>query len=464
MTGVNRSKKVYILLSLLLLGVISLAPTPAGLTGEGQRVIGVFVMAVLLWSTGALPLSVTGLLVIAALPLLQIMDASDAYSSFGNTAVFFILGAFVLAAAMIKTGLSKRFSLLILRRFDSSPRMLIAGLLLTSASLSFIMPEHAVAAIMFPVVLGIAEGLELEPLKSRFGMLLFISLAWGSIIGGIATLLGGARNPLAVGLLQERYGVEISFFEWMIAAAPLTFIVLIVAYLVLMTFFDIDVEDVSKAKSIIEKELAFKGRLSESEKKLSIVFIGTLFSWMFLSAKLGLANIALLSSVSLFVLDILEWKDVEDYVNWGVILMYGGAISLGSAFVSTGAADWLIDTVLHTGKLTPLYFILMVTFVALFLTEGVSNVAAVAMLLPLAFSAGASLGINPVAIVYLVALPSGLAFMFPVATPPNAIAFSSGYYEISDVIKPGIVLNILSWIVFLIFINVYWPMIGLNLT
>lgn len=464
MTGMNRSKKLYILISLVLLGVISLAPTPEGLTGEGQRVIAVFVMAVLLWSTAALPLSVTGLLVIAALPLLRITTASTAYSSFGNTAVFFILGAFVLAAAMMKTGLSKRFSFLILRRFDSSPRRLIGGVLLTSASLAFIMPEHAVAAIMFPVVLGIAEGLELEPMKSKFGMLLFISLAWGSIIGGIATLLGGARNPLAVGLLQDHYGLEISFFEWMTAAAPLTFIVLIVAYVVLMTFFQIDVKDVSKAKRIIEKEITLKGQLSESEKKLSLVFIGTLFSWIFLSAELGIANIALLSCVSLFVLDILEWKDVENYVNWGVILMYGGAISLGSAFVSTGAGDWFIRSLMHSEKLTPLYFVVIVTFVALFLTEGVSNVAAVAMLLPIAFSAGTNFGINPIAIVYLVALPSGLAFVFPVATPPNAIAYSSGYYEISDVIKPGIVLNILSWIIFFIFINVYWPIVGLNIT
>jgi sodium-dependent dicarboxylate transporter 2/3/5 len=159
----------------------------------------------------------------------------------------------------------------------------------------------------------------------------------------------------------------------------------------------------------------------------------------------------------------MDWKDVEDYVNWGVILMYGGAIALGSALVSTGGAEWLVNIFLLKESLTPLSFLIGLSFVSLFLTEGVSNTASVAILLPIGFSVGEALGINPIATVFIVALPSGLAFTLPIATPPNAIAYSSGYYKISDVIKPGLILNILSWLVFIIIALTYWKFVGLRL-
>jgi sodium-dependent dicarboxylate transporter 2/3/5 len=460
--GSSRNTAI-ILFSLLLLLVVSFLPAQEGLTPQGQRAIAIFAMAVLLWMTNAIPLSVTGILVMAALPLLGVLDADSAYSLFGNSAVFFILGAFILAAAMMKTGLSKRTALVILSRFDGSPSRLIAGVLLTSASMAFIMPEHAVAAIMFPVVVGIAESLELEPLRSRYGTLLFLSLAWGAIIGGVGTLLGGARNPLAIGLLNEYYGMKIGFFEWMVAAVPLVFVMLAISYLVLVNFFPIDIADVSSAKRVIEEELEHKGRITEAEKKVSFVMALTLFSWIFFGHRLGLANIALLSSVLLFALRVMDWKDVEDYVNWGVILMYGGAIALGSALVSTGAAQWLASLFLLKGPLTPLTFLLALSIISKVLTEGISNTATVAMIMPIGFSVGQALGINPVATVFIVALPSGLAFMLPIGTPPNAIAYSSGYYEISDIVKPGLILNIVSWIVFVIMALTYWPAIGLRL-
>jgi sodium-dependent dicarboxylate transporter 2/3/5 len=331
--------------------------------------------------------------------------------------------------------------------------------------MAFIMPEHAVAAILFPVVVDITRALELEPLKSKYGIILFISLAWGCIIGGIATLLGGARNPLAIALLSENYGLEISFFKWIVIAAPLTFIMLGIAYVVLVYFFPIDVKDVSKARLAIQRELGEKGRITSEEKRVALVMGLTLFAWIFFGHSMGLANIALLSSVLLFALGIMDWKTVEDYVNWGVILMYGGAISLGSALVSTGGAQWLADLFLQRGSMTPFTFLLVLSLVSKFLTEGISNTATVAIVLPIGFSVGEALGINPIAAVFIVALPSGLAFTLPIASPPNAIAYSSGYYEISDILKPGLILNIISWIVFIVIALTYWRWspVGLNL-
>jgi len=300
-------------------------------------------------------------------------------------------------------------------------------------------------------------------MKSKYGTLLFLALAWGSVIGGIATLLGGARNPLAIALLSEYYGLEVGFFQWVAIAAPVTIIMLVVAFAVLILYFGLDVSDVSKAVSTLERDLLAQGAMSSDEKKVGLVMLGTLLLWITMGSRLGLANIALISSVFLFSLGVMDWKDVEGYVNWGVILMYGGAIALGSALVSTGAAQWLADIFLSNLLLTPITFLLVLSLFSKFLTEGISNTAAVAIILPIGFGIGQAIGINPIAIVFIVAIPSGLAFTLPVASPPNAIAYSSGYYEISDVVKPGLILNMLSWIVFIIIALVYWPMIGLNM-
>jgi len=462
--GNGNTNRAIVLFSLAILLGVFLLPTPEGLSVEGKNALGIFLVAIILWTTNSIPLSVTGLFVIVLLPLLNVMASKDAFALFGNKAVFFILGAFILAAAMMKTGLSKRLALLMLSRFDRTPRRLLCSIMLTSALLSFIMPEHAVAAIMFPVVGSIADSLELEPLNSKYGTLLFLSMAWGAIIGGVGTLLGGARNPLAIGLLEESAGMSITFFEWCVAAIPIVFVMLGAGFIVLNLFFSIDVQDVKAAKTVLGRELESIGSMDIVEKKTAIIMTLTILAWILFGTDVGLAVIAILAAVSLFVFDILTWDDVESNVNWGIILMYGGAIAMGSALAKTGAALWISNLVLDNGYLTPLLLLIIVSLVSIFLTEGISNSAAVAILLPIGFSIGDVLGINPIAMVYMIAIPAGLAFILPMGTPPNAIAYSSGYYEIKEVILPGLILNFTAWIVFIIMALVYWPLVGINIT
>jgi len=453
-----------ILLSLIVLVAIYLIPAPEGLSVEGKNALGIFIAAIILWTTSAIPLSVTGLFVIALLPLLNVMSSKEAFYLFGNKAVFFILGAFILAAAMMKTGVSKRVALLMLNRFDGTPRKLLFSIMLSSALLSFIMPEHAVAAMMFPVVAAIADSLDLEPLNSKYGTLLFLSMAWGTIIGGVGTLLGGARNPLAIGLLEENSGLTIGFFEWCIAIIPITFVMLGVGFTVLNVFFKIDVDNVRSARKVLERHLARMGKISVNEKKAGFVLVSTVFAWIFLGNIIGLAVIAVLSAVSLFILNVINWDDVESNVNWGIILMYGGAIAMGSALSTTGTVEWIAALALDNILLSPLIMLIIMSLIAKFLTEGISNSAAVAILLPIGFSLGDVIGINPIAMTYIVAVPAGLAFILPMGTPPNAIAYSSGYYEIKEILLPGIILNLTSWIVFILMAITYWPLVGISLT
>jgi sodium-dependent dicarboxylate transporter 2/3/5 len=232
---------------------------------------------------------------------------------------------------------------------------------------------------------------------------------------------------------------------------------------VLNLFFRIDVKDVGAAKKVLGRELENIGPMGILETKTAAIFVITIFAWIFFGTDVGLAVIAILAAVSLFIFDILTWDDVESNVNWGIILMYGGAIAMGSALANTGAAFWIAGQVLDNGYLTPLLLLVVISLVSIFLTEGISNSAAVAILLPIGFSIGDVLGINPIAMVYMIAIPAGLAFILPMGTPPNAIAYSSGYYEIKEVIVPGLILNFTSWIVFIVMALVYWPLVGINI-
>lgn len=437
-------------------------PTPPGLTEAGQRTLAIFVVSLLLWVSQLLPLAITSLFVLAALPLSGVMSSKEAYSLFGNEAVFFIMGAFFLAAAIVKSGLSSRVALLFLRRFGADDRRLILGLLLAPAFMAFWMPEHAVAAMMFPISLEIVNSLDLRPRRSRFGKAVFVAAAYGAIIGGVATFLGGARNPLAIGILKQSTGVTIGFFEWMVAVVPLVIFLLIVAYFLIIKFFVSERSDVSGAVRALEARMRELGVVSAQERVIAAIVLAAILAWMFLGKTMGLANIAILAVVFLFMFKLVTWKDIEDYVNWGVILMYGGAIALGFAMDATRAAAWVADSTILARQPTPLMLILVIAVTAILLTEGISNAAVVAILMPLGISVARNYGIDPKVITLAIAVPSGLAYMLPMSTPPNAIAYSSGFVDVRDMVKIGSILALTTIVAFMVLARFYWPLIGLE--
>ncbi|MCA9752522.1 MAG: anion permease, partial [Gemmatimonadetes bacterium] len=290
----RRYRRHILVLGVLLLAAFCFAPTPEGLSTEGQRCLGIFATCGLFWVTGVLPLAVTSLLVLALLPLLGVMSADQAFALFGNRAVFFILGALVLAASMISTGLSSRVALLVVSRFGRSPRTFLLGVLLSAAFLSLWMPEHAVAAMMFPVVLQIVHALDLTPGRSEWGKAVFLALGWGAVIGGIATLLGGARNPLALAILYQTTGDTVGFFEWMRAALPLSVGLLAVTAVLLGRIAAREEIDISPCRAVLERRLAEAGPMTRAEKRLSWIGIATILAWIFLGHDFGLAQISVL--------------------------------------------------------------------------------------------------------------------------------------------------------------------------
>ncbi len=455
--------KLAILSIALILGLlILLQPPPEGMTKAGRNALAIFVLCLALWVTNLIPLAATSLLAIVLMPLLGVMDPGRAFSFFGNQAVFFLLGVFMLTATMIRTGLSKRVALLFLERFDRSPRFLLFGILVTCAFLALWMPEHAVAAMMFPLVLEVSSQLQLVPGKNQYGKALFLSLAWGAIIGGVGTFLGGARAPLAVGLLRTAYGIDISFLDWARAAIPVVILMVPLASLHLILLFRPDIADVSKARLFLRQELDRIGGMSSREKRMAVLMLATIVAWITVGHRFGLAEISVLAAILIFVLRIVRWNDIEDYVNWGVIVMYGGAIAIGKALTETRAIEALIMNYLPFEHISSFAILVILAITSILLTEGISNAAAVAVLLPLGFGIASKCGLSPILIVFAVTIPAGMPFCLPMGSPPNAISYSAGHYSIREMVRAGIFLNVAAILVLWLVMKFYWPLIGLT--
>ncbi|MFH1866012.1 MAG: DASS family sodium-coupled anion symporter [Candidatus Eisenbacteria bacterium] len=459
----TRRKALSIIIAFAVCAAIVLAPAPAGLTREGQNALAIFALCFVLWVGNALPLAVTSLFAIVLLPTLKVLPASRSFELFGSPVVFFILGAFILAAALMRSGLSTRLALAFLRRFGSSPKSLLAGVIFSGGFLAFWMPQHAVAALLFPIVLEIAHALDLRPVKSRYGRALFLALAWGAVIGGVATFLGGARNPLALGILSQHYDMSITFVEWVVAVAPFSVLLMGCAYFLLLRSFGVDVEDVSRARDALDQKAKALGPVSRREKGVGIVMLLTIVAWVVSGRVVGLASISILAAVALFVFNLIEWKSVEEYVNWGVILMYGGAIAIATALHESGGARWIaLVAEDRIAGLPPFWMLMVFAVAAAFLTEAISNVAAVALLLPICFGLMEGSGVSPISVVFVVAVPAGLAFSLPMGTPANAIAYSAGYYRLRDSFLAGAVLKIIALVLFVLVVKLYWPLIGIG--
>jgi sodium-dependent dicarboxylate transporter 2/3/5 len=458
-----RSRRLIMLLAgwAIFFGIRAL-PAPAGLEPAAHGALAVFGLCIFYWVFEVLPIMITGLLAIVLLPLTGVMSSKEAYGQFGNEAVFFILGAFILAAAMMKSGLSARLALIILRRFGHRPTTLLLGIFLLNGLMSFVMSEHAVAAMTFPILFEIVAALRLPTGRSSYGKALFMAMAWGTSIGGVATLLGGARAPLAIGILREVTGEGYSFAEWAALNVPLASLLFGVGWILLRLFFRIDLADTSAAEQAVEERLMRTGRITLQELQIATVMGVTIVAWIVLGEEFGLANIALAAVVVLFAFRVVQWRDVEGYVNWGLILMYGGAICLGSALNKSGAAAWVAEHTISQWASGPIGVVMMVSLATIALTEVMSNSAAVAIVMPVSIAVAQQFGIDVRATAPLVAVPAGMAFMLPIGTPANAIAFSSGHLRLREMAVPGALLNLSAYLIFNLLVFYYWPLLGID--
>jgi len=433
-------------------------PAPAGLSGPGWHALLVFGVCLVLWVSQLLPLSVTSLLGMALLPIVGAMSSADVYALFGNTAVFFILGAFILASGIMKSGLSEHLALAVFKRFNASSRTLLLSMLLLPALMACFMPEHAVAAVLLPIVWSIVHGLGLKP-GNRYAAAIFLAMAWGAVIGGVMTLLGGARGPLAMAIVGEMTGKGFSFVDWTLAAAPMVIGVLLVAALILLKLVPHDGIDMQGARKRIEQRQLELGHMDVRGKAMALLMLVTMMAWIFLGDSIGLATIALVAVVAMFALRIVGWKEIQSHIDWGVVLMYGGAIAIATSLQKTGAAEWVATSFWPAG-VTGIAILILIALFTMFLTEGISNSAAVAIMLPIAIPMAALSGIDPITTALAVGIVSGFAFMLPMGTPPNAMVYGTGYVRLGDMMRFGGILLLSALLLFALTVTFWWPLWG----
>lgn len=451
-----RYYKFFLLIAIFSLFIFFLNFEVNNLSKEGYRIILVFLLTAILWSTNLIPTAITSLLVLVLIPALSILPAKKTFSLFGNEPLFFILSAFIISSATEKSGLSKRITLLILSKATRNAKKLAFLIYITGLLMSFFMPEHAVAVFLFPIVMGIAEVLKLEKKKSNFGKLLFISLAYGTIIGGIATFLGGARNALAVGLLEEIWGIKISFIDWLKYSLPVVIPLSIIGFIIIFKIFKPEPIDIEIATKKIKRELETLPPFTFTELIALLIILITICGWILIGHKgIGFAGVSIISAVLFFIFRVIEWQDVEKNINWSAFFMYGGAITLGTVFAQTDAGTFFINK-FGIIKTDIIIYALIVGSVAILITEFISNATVVALLLPIILKSGINLDTDLKILTASIALMSGLAFMLPVGTPSHLICYSSGFYSIKDSIKAGFLLNILSLISLFIAVKFIW--------
>lgn len=462
----NRIARFGLVLGPLLFLVGVLAPVPPELAGPGQRALAVTALCMVWWLTTPVAMPVTSLLGMALLPILGVLDKNEAVALFGNQSVFFVIAAFIIAAVMIRTGLSTRVTLWALRRMAGSEDILAFSVLAVSGLLTSVVVSHAVAALMLPIMMETLHALALEP-GSRFARRLLLSMAWGTICGSNFTLLSSARASLALGMydsFNQKHGITestIGFFEYSSGTAIVALVSLAAAYVILRWYHRPEGLDMTPAVRRLEERAATLGPIRRAEWITGFTIIAMVLALMAFGPTYGLGTIALGFAALLFTAQVIQWEETEKFVNWGVALLYGGAIVVAAGLEETGAVAVLVKMVLPTGSVNPWAMVVCFALAAALLTEFVSNAAVIALLLPFALTLAPAVGIEGRALVFLLPAAAGLAFALPMSTPAMAMVFGTGYLRPQDSAVPGSLLTffgVLSLVLVAMFI---WPLFGI---
>ena len=437
-------------------------PAPEGMKPEAWRLVALAVWMVVWWLGEALPIPATALLPIPMMPLLDIGKMGPVAANYAHTLIFLFLGGFLLAAAMQRWGLHKRIALKIVNVVGTSAGGIIIGFMAATAFLSMWISNTATTIMMFAVGLSVVEFIAKKtPDRSmvrNFGVALMLGIAYSASIGGVGTLIGTPPNALLASFLQSNYKIQIDFFTWMQLGVPVVLVMLPIAWFVLTkVIFPVRNLKIGDAGGVIRSELAALGVMSKGERAVAAVFVCAALGWIFgrqLAGWSGLAindtTIALIAALVLFAWPIsrekgqfaVDWEAARN-VPWGVLLLFGGGLALAGAFKETGLAEW-IGARVSGFEVSTWMLVFIVTAAIIYLTEITSNTASTATFLPILGAVAVGLGIDPRLLAVPVALGASMAFMMPVATPPNAIVFAYEEMRLGDMVKAGFWLNIVA--------------------
>lgn len=442
---------------LLLIGNFDL-PTDA------QKLIAVASWMLVWWISEALPIAATALLPLILFPLTGVVTVEETATVYGSKYVFLFLGGFLLALAMEKWNLHRRIALRIVAAMGTSASRIILGFMLATAFLSMWISNTATTLMMLPIGMSVItllrDQIDDKKMTGRFAVSLLLGLAYAANCGGIATLVGTPPNAAMAGSISESYGVDIGFGQWMLIGLPFSLIMLFSVYFLLTrVLLPVHIPSFSQGASLVATELRKLGKLRSSEYRVLWIFMLTAFLWIFKGVlndvqsifRLNDTTIAIISGVSLFAIPsgeqsngrILDWSDTEK-LPWGILLLFGGGLALAKGFEQSGLITMVADLFSTQESIGALGLTLLLTLVALFLTEVMSNLALVVVFVPVVGAIAEGMGLDPLTFAVPVTMTASCAFMLPMATPPNAIVFASGEISIPLMARVGVVLNLVA--------------------
>lgn len=454
----------------LVLAVLVYLLLPGDLNHAAKVTAGMAVLMGLWWMTEAIPIPATALLPLLVFPMLvDDVGVSDVGAFYGSSIIFLFMGGFLIALAMQRWNLHRRIALLTVRAMGTNATRVIAGFMLATAFLSMWVSNTATAVMMVPIGVSVliltgtvaGEDREAEVQQqvksSNFGTALMLGIAYSASVGSLATIIGTPPNTLLVGYLEDEQNISIGFGQWMLLGLPLAAVLLVLTWALLAkVIFRPEIDEIPGGKELFDTELKKLGAPSCGERRVLAIFALAALSWISFpliwdEPPLSDAGIAVGAGLLLFILPagsklgvrLLDWATATQ-LPWGVLLLFGGGLALSSQFSSSGLTEWIGTQAKSLQGLSILLLVGLVTTAVIFLTELTSNTATAATFLPVMGGVAVGIGQDPLLLTIPVALAATCAFMLPVATPPNAIAFGSGYVSIGHMLKGGIWLNLVS--------------------
>ena len=459
----------------LIVGIgIWLAPVPEGLSKDGQIVLSMSIVATILFISEPIPLPGVALLIILGQIFLLGHDSSLVAKSLWNDSVLFILGSLMLAVAVVKQKLDKRIAWLIVRITGTKTSRICFGISVISGLLASFVGEHTVAAMMLPVGITLVTLTSDDPRKVRsLAAVILFSIAYGASVAGIGTPSGGARNAFMIGYWKEFFynpsnpetsKFIIDYARWMLFSYPIFLIQVPFVTLILLYTFRPEYRDLSRAVVKLRRQVEAEGSMKRTDWVAIFMFFIVLLGWIFFSDKVGMGTIALLGAAAFLVAGLVNWEDINSGVNWGVVLLYGAAISLGIEMKDTGAAGWVAEKFLS--GLSPLGasdgfgLWASISILTTAVTNTMSNGAAVAVLGPIVLKVASVSGESPIIIGFITAISSSFAYLTVVGTPACTIVYAAGYLRTTDFLAVGWKMALISTIIVLLGASIYWPLLG----
>ena len=456
-----------------LLYVVALYYQDSGyLDPDTIKVLGVAVWMVVWWVSDAAPMAVTALLPIILFSTLGIFSLKEATSPYASPIIFLFMGGFLLALGLEAHGLHRRIALNLIKISGTSANGIILGFMIATAFLSMWISNTATTIMMLPIALSVIDLVKNDTVDvnrfKHFSTALLLGIAYSANIGGFATIIGTPPNVVFVGLAQEILNVEISFADWMMVGTPLSILLLIITYFLLTkVLHNSRLGKIEDADIVIQNELKKLGKWKREEILVASIFALTASMWIFktpINSLLGEPILndtftAMMGGILMFIMPadkagkkkLVYWKETQR-LPWGILILFGGGMTLAKAMESTGLVHIIADSITQNPTSVMFTFFILITMMVFF-TELMSNVALATVFIPIVIAIALKVHIDPILLAIPVTMGASCAFMMPVATPPNAIVFSSGHITIAQMIRVGFWLNLISILVLLVGAN-----------